>query len=71
MSDNLHTPKIARLFVGFIQKRPLVSLILGILLVLVLIPGLGRLQPDFTYRGFFYDSDKLLQEFPSVRARVW
>lgn len=69
MSEDLHVPSIARTFVGFIRKRPIVALLLGLALVAALVPGMGGLRPNFTYRGFFYPTDPLLTAFDAFERQ--
>ena len=49
--------------VGSIRKHPVITLFTGLLLIGGLIPGMGKISADFTYRAFFYDDDPLIQRF--------
>jgi predicted RND superfamily exporter protein len=63
MSDDLKVPAVGKRLVGFIQDRPFVSLVLGLMVIASLISGVGKLQVDFTYRAFFNEGDELLDRF--------
>ena len=63
MTADLKVPTIARRFVSFIKARPVFSLYLSCMLVLALFPGLGGMQANFTYRGFFHADDPLILDF--------
>ena len=69
MNDELHVPAVARTLVGSIRRRPLVVLLITLLAVAALFPGLGRLQANFTYRGFFYPTDPLLTAFDAFERQ--
>lgn len=69
MSEDIKVPHVARRFVGFIRTRPAVALLLGLALVGALVPGLGGLKPNFTYRGFFYPTDPLLTSFDAFERQ--
>src|SRR5262245_8125243 len=68
-SDKLQVPAIARYFVGFIERRRVVALLLGLSVVAAFLPGLGRLTTNFTHRAYFFDDDPLLQQFDAFERR--
>ncbi|HRC84003.1 MAG TPA: MMPL family transporter [Thermoanaerobaculia bacterium] len=47
---------------SFLTERPVLSLLLGLLVVGATLPGLGRLKTDFTHRSYFYPDNPLLKE---------
>lgn len=61
--------KAGRAFVGFITRRPFVSLLLGALLLGVLVPGVRALRAEFSYRVWFADDDPLLRTFDAFERR--
>jgi len=67
--DKLHAGKINRAFVGFIAKRPWVSIGLGLLIFGLLVPGLGKLRADFTHTGFFWETDPKLTAFNAFERK--
>lgn len=69
VTQDLNVPSAARSFVGFIRNRPLVAIVLGLVFVFAFAPGLGRLQANFTYRGFFYSEDPLLTAFDAFERQ--
>ncbi|MEZ4272282.1 MAG: MMPL family transporter [Myxococcota bacterium] len=69
MSDDLPSTPFTRAVVGFIRKRPWLTLLLGIGFVALLSPGLGRLKADFTHRGFFRETDPQLKRFEAFERR--
>ncbi len=53
----------------FLVRRPWPSLVLSLVLLGLLIPGLGKIGADFTYRIWFEADDPLLQRFESFERR--
>jgi uncharacterized protein len=71
MSENtdLQVSALNRSFVGFIARRPVVALVIGLVAVLALLPGLGKLTADFTHTGFFHSDDPKLKAFEAFERR--
>jgi predicted RND superfamily exporter protein len=70
MSESeIRTTAFTRATVGFIARRPLVSLLLGLVLTLGFVPGLWRVQSDFTHRAYFWDDDPYLADFEAFERR--
>jgi len=71
MSDPtaLQVSALNRRFVGFIARRPVVALVIGLVAVLALLPGLGKLRADFTHTGFFHSDDPKLKAFEAFERR--
>lgn len=69
MPHEITAPALAHRIVDFIRHRPWVALGLGLALMLGLTPGLGRIHPDFTHRGFFWSDDPLLIAFDEFERR--
>src|SRR5687768_13846536 len=67
--DELHVSPIARKVVSFIERRTVVSLLLGLALVFAMVPGMSRLTADFSHRAFFFDDDPLLLQFDAFERR--
>lgn len=67
--SELKVPPLARRVVSWIQSYPRRWAVLMIALLVALSPGLGRVRADFTHRGFFYDSDPLLQAFDAFERQ--
>ncbi len=67
--DKRHAGKINQAFVGFIAKRPWVSIGLGLLIFGMMVPGLGKLRADFTHTGFFWDTDPKLLAFNAFERK--
>ncbi len=61
--------RLNRALVGFIARRPGLAIAAGLLTVLVLAPGLGKLEADFTHRGFFWDDDPKIRAFDAFQRR--
>lgn len=59
-TEQMRVPAAGRAFVDFISGKPLISLLLGLLLVMGLGSGLPRISVDFTYRAFFAEDDELM-----------
>ncbi len=53
----------------FVTRRPLVTLGIGLLLVLLFVPGLQKLGQDFSYRIWFNETDPLLQTYDAFERR--
>ena len=61
--------RAGRAFVAFITTRPLLSLLLGGVLLALLVPGIQRLRAEFTYRVWFAEGDPLLETFDDFERR--
>ena len=61
--------RAGRAFVAFITTRPLLSLLLGAVLLALLVPGIQRLRAEFTYRVWFAEGDPLLATFDDFERR--
>ena len=59
-TEQMRVPAAGRALVQFISGRPLISLLLGLLIVMGLGSGLPGIKVDFTYRAFFAEDDKLM-----------
>ena len=57
--------RIAELIIRF----PKTSILLGIAIAILAVPGVQRLQADFTYRIWFRDGDPLLEAFDRFERR--
>jgi predicted RND superfamily exporter protein len=68
-SDKLQVPAIARYFVGFIERRRVLALLLGLAIVAAFLPGIGRLTTNFTHRAYFFDDDPKLVQFDAFERR--
>lgn len=55
--------------VAGLEKRPVLSLVAGILLFVLFALGLGRISPNFTHTGYFYPDDPLLTDLERMEAR--
>ncbi len=67
--EEIQVPSFARKVVSFIERRSIVSLLLGLALVGAFLPGMGKLTADFTHRAFFFDDDPLLVQFDAFERR--
>jgi predicted RND superfamily exporter protein len=66
----IETTAFTRKAVGFIERRSYLALALGLALVLLgFLPGLARLQSDFTHRAYFWQDDPYLKEFDAFERR--
>lgn len=63
MNQSHPTSFIGQAFVDFIGKHPWITLFVGLAVLGGLMPGLQKIQTDFTHRGFFFDDDPMLLEF--------
>ena len=63
MTSDMKVPLVARTFVSFIKNRPFIAILLSVLMAGIFAPGIAKLSPNFTYRGFFYPEDSLLLAF--------
>jgi hypothetical protein len=68
-SAELKVSRVNRAVVGFIARRPGVALLLGLLIVGALVPGMGKLEADFTHRGFFWEQDPKIKAFDAFERR--
>jgi uncharacterized protein len=62
------SPRV-RAAVGLIRRRPFVTLVCGVALVLLAAAGLTSVRADFTHRGYFWDDDIHLKRFDSFERR--
>lgn len=69
MPHEISAPPIAHRIVNFIQGRPWAALAIGIATLVALAPGMGRIQADFTHRGFFWADDPILVAFDAFERR--
>jgi predicted RND superfamily exporter protein len=69
MAEELKVTAINRRFVGFIARRPMLAILLGLGLVGALLPGLGKLRADFTHTGFFWSDDPKIKRFEAFERR--
>ena len=69
MSYEIKAPKVAKTFVNFIERRRLLSILLGLLILLLSLPGFLFLTVDFSYKGFFYDNDPMIKDFNSFEKQ--
>lgn len=69
MPHEITAPAVAHRVVDLIQRRPWLTLALGLGLLVALVPGLPRIQADFTHRGFFWDDDPYLIAFDQFERR--
>lgn len=69
MPHEITAPKLAHRIVDFIRHRPWVALALGVVLLLGLLPGMSRIEADFSHRGFFWTDDPLLIAFDEFERR--
>jgi predicted RND superfamily exporter protein len=60
---------IAERIAGFVTRKPFVSLALALLLIVAMVPGLKKLQADFSYRIWFSESDPLLKAYDAFERR--
>ncbi|MCG8418830.1 MAG: MMPL family transporter [Proteobacteria bacterium] len=56
-------------FVDFIATHPRKALAAGLMLLALLVPGLGKLQADFSYRIWFDEDDPHLARFDAFERR--
>ncbi len=69
MKDDLQVPEFGRTLIGFIRTRPWICLLLGVLIVAGMGSGLGKIEADFTYRGFFWSDDPLVVAFDAFERK--
>lgn len=69
MAHELKTTQFNKTLVGFIVEHPYWSMLMGLLLVAASAMGAGRLQTDFTHRGYLWDDDPTLIKFDSFEKR--
>jgi predicted RND superfamily exporter protein len=67
--EELRVSRFNRAFVDAIAAHPWAAMLFGLLLVLAFVPGLSRLQSDFTHTGFFNLDDPKLQKFEAFEKR--
>ncbi|WP_299865724.1 MMPL family transporter [uncultured Roseobacter sp.] len=56
-------PRFARSLTGVLATYPRLALLCGVLVMAFALSGLARLQADFSYAGYFHESDGWLQDF--------
>ena len=56
-------------FVALVERRPLLALLAGLLIIAALVPGMGRLHADFTHKGFFWADDPKLLRLDAFERR--
>ncbi|MCP4216451.1 MAG: MMPL family transporter [bacterium] len=54
---------------SFITNKPWLSLGLALLFIILAIPGLSKMQADFSYRIWFSESDPLLKQYDAFERR--
>jgi predicted RND superfamily exporter protein len=69
MTEPLHVSRFTRTVVGFIARRPIVSVLLALALVVGAAGGLGRVRADFTHKGYFWDDDPHLLRAEAFERR--
>lgn len=67
--SEIQTSVVTRAIVGFIERRPLVALLLGLALALGFVPGALSVRSDFTHRAYFWDDDPHLADFEAFERR--
>jgi uncharacterized protein len=68
-SEPLKVTAVNRHFVGFIARRPLLAITLGLALVVTLAAGMRHLHADFTHKGFFWSDDPKLLRLDAFERR--
>ena len=56
-------------FVDLIIRRPWVILALGLIVLMAIAPGGGKVEQDFSYRVWFHDNDPLIVAFDAFERR--
>lgn len=56
-------------FSSFLIDRPILSICIGLLLAAALIPGIRKMQTDFSYRIWFRETDPLLARFDAFERQ--
>src|SRR5215510_16283007 len=69
MHEAIAVSPLVRAAVGFIRRRPIATLALGLGLVALAAAGLTRVRADFSHRGYFWDDDIHLKRFDSFERR--
>ena len=69
MDYDIKAPKIAARLVDFIERKSLLSIFFGLLILLLSLPGYLFLTVDFSYKGFFYDNDPMIKDFNSFERQ--
>ncbi len=69
MSYEIKAPKVAETFVNFIERRSLLAIFFGLLILILSLPGFLFLTVDFSYKGFFYDDDPMIKDFNSFEKQ--
>lgn len=69
MAEQMKVTAFNRGFVGFIAKRPVIAILLGIALVVGAASGMKHLRADFTHAGFFWQGDPKLKRFEAFERQ--
>tara|TARA_Y100001970_G_scaffold291897_1_gene430913 strand:- start:532 stop:2127 length:1596 start_codon:yes stop_codon:yes gene_type:complete len=69
MAYDIKAPKAAVKLVDFIERKSLLSIFFGLLILLLSLPGYLFLTVDFSYKGFFYDNDPMIKNFNSFERQ--
>lgn len=54
---------------NYIISRPWTALVLGTIILLTLLPGLLKVEEDFSYRIWFRDSEPLIKRYDNFQAK--